>query len=167
MSDKTKHDAALPDDLHGARAAAWAEHQQRCADDEPYTDGVTAGALTERVERLRPSALSVPTVGQDYAQAVSIGEGPPSDDIGVGDEDSDAECQLSWVAVLPECDRRLFAEEMSQLLAEAAETDDLASVEQALREWRVTAETYSDPELAQRFSGPRLAHGERVPRPVA
>ena len=117
---------------------------------------MTAGALTERVEGLGRAALSVPTVGQDYAQAMSIGEGPPAD----------AECELSWVAVLPECDRRLFAEEMSQLLAEAAETDDLASVEQALREWRVTAETYSDPELAQRFSGPRLAHGERVPRPV-
>ena len=158
MTDKTKHDldGVLPDDLHAARVAAWAEHPQWCTDNEPYTDGVTAGALTERVEGLGRAALSVPTVGQDYAQAMSIGEGPPAD----------AECELSWVAVLPECDRRLFAEEMSQLLAEAAETDDLASVEQALREWRVTAETYSDPELAQRLSGPRLAHGERVPRPV-
>ena len=71
-----------------------------------------------------------------------------------------------WVDVMPECDRRLFAEEMSQLMAEAAETDDLAPVEQALREWRVTAETYSDPELAQLLTGPRVANGGRVPRPV-
>ena len=81
-------------------------------------------------------------------------------------KNDDLESGLSWVAVLPECDRRLFAEEMSQLLAEAAETDDLAAVEQALREWRVTSEIYSDPELAKRFVGPRLANGERVPRPV-
>ena len=47
----------------------------------------------------------------------------------------------------------LFAEEMSQLLAKAAETDDLAPVEQALREWRVTSETYSDPELATAIRG--------------
>ena len=65
-----------------------------------------------------------------------------------------SERELSWVAVLPECDRRLFAEEMSRLMAEAAETDDLAPVEQALREWRVTAEIYLDPELAQRLTGP-------------
>ena len=63
-------------------------------------------------------------------------------------------------------DRRLFAEEISQLMADAAETDDLAPVEQALREWRVTAEIYLDPELLKRLTGPRLAYGERVPRPV-
>ena len=80
--------------------------------------------------------------------------------------DSDAGYELSWVAALPECDRRLFAEEMSRLMAEAAETDDLGPVEQALREWRVTAEIYLDPELAKRLTEPRSAHGERVPRPV-
>jgi len=79
---------------------------------------------------------------------------------------ADIEREWPWVDVLPECDRRLFAEEMSQLLAEAAETDDLAEVEQALREWRVTSETYSDPELARRFSQPLRAHGGRVPRPA-
>ena len=67
---------------------------------------------------------------------------------------------------MPECDRRLFAEEMSQLMAEAAETDDLAPIEKALREWRVTAEVHADPLLAQRLSGPIVANGGRVPRPV-
>ena len=81
-------------------------------------------------------------------------------------QDDDLEREWPWVDVLPECDRRLFAEEMSQLLAEAAETDDLAPVEQALREWRVTSLTYSDPELARLFTGPRTANGGRVPRPV-
>ena len=51
-------------------------------------------------------------------------------------------------------------------MAEAAETDDLAPVEQALREWRATAEIYSDPELAQRLTGPLVADGERVPAPI-
>ena len=88
--------------------------------------------------------------------------GPPLAD-GASSDDGR---QLSWVAVLPECDRRLFAEEMSRLMAEAAETDDLAPVEQALREWRVTAEIYSDPELAQRLTGPLVANGERVPAPI-
>ena len=39
-------------------------------------------------------------------------------------------------------------------------------VEQALREWRVTAEVHTDPLLAQRLSGPIVANGGRVPRPV-
>ena len=66
-------------------------------------------------------------------------------DIGTGDEGDDAERELPWVADLPEGDRRLFAEEMAQLMAEAAQTDDFAEVDQALREWRVTSLTYSDP----------------------
>lgn len=41
------------DELDAARAAAWEEHQRRCASDRPYTDGVTAKELAERVEQLR------------------------------------------------------------------------------------------------------------------
>lgn len=74
--------------------------------------------------------------------------------------------ELSWVAVLPECDRRQFAEDMSRLLAEAAETDDFALVEQTLREWRVTSEVFADPELAERLSKPLIANGDRVPIPI-
>ena len=70
------------------------------------------------------------------------------------------------MAFLPECDRRLFAEELSHLLVKAADTDDLEPVEQALREWRATAETYADPVLAARFGGPLTAYGERVPKPA-
>ena len=103
---------------------------------------------------------------QDYAPDVSSHEDPLSVVDGFSGADGDVERELAWVDVMPECDRRLFAEEMSQLMAEAAETDDLAPVEQALREWRVTAETYSDPELAQLLTGPRVANGGRVPRPV-
>ena len=103
---------------------------------------------------------------QDYAPAVSSHEDPLSVADGFSGADGDVEREWPWADVLPECDRRLFAEEMSQLMAEAAETDDLAPVEQALREWRVTAETYSDPELARLLTGPRVANGGRVPRPV-
>ena len=103
---------------------------------------------------------------QDYAPAVNSHEDPLSVADGFGGADGDVEREWPWVDVLPERDRRLFAEEMSQLMAEAAETDDLAPVEQALREWRVTAEIYLDPELLKRLTGPRLAYGERVPRPV-
>ena len=101
-----------------------------------------------------------------YAPAVSSGEDPLSAADGFGCADDDVEREWPWVDVLPECDRRLFAEEMSQLMAEAAETDDFAPVEQALREWRVTAEIYLDPELTRLLTGPRVANGKRVPRPV-
>ena len=104
--------------------------------------------------------------GQDYAPAVSSHEGPPSVDGSFGDDDGDVERELPWVADLPEDDRRLFAEEMAQLLAEAAQTDNFEEVEQTLREWRATSEIYLDPELAKRLRGPRSANGERVPRPV-
>ena len=168
MTDEAKHDpdGVLPDGLHGARAAAWAEHQQRCADNEPYTDGVTVESLTERVERFAAGTAQIRHSGQDYAPTVSGHEGPCPDDDSLDGADDDVEREWPWVDVLPECDRMLFAEEMSQLLAKAAETDDLAPVEQALREWRVTSETYSDPELAQLFSKPLQAHGDHVPRPV-
>ena len=55
MTDKTTDDfdGALPADADAARSEAWAEHQRRCADNEPYADGVTVEALAERVEGLR------------------------------------------------------------------------------------------------------------------
>lgn len=46
------------DELDAARAAAWEEHQRRCASDEPYTDGVTVEELAERVEQLRRQATA-------------------------------------------------------------------------------------------------------------
>lgn len=101
----------------------------------------------------------------DCAPAVSSREGPPSVDDSIGHADRDVERELAWVDVMAECDRRLFAEEMSRLMAEAAETDDLAPVEQALREWRATAEVHADPVLSRRLSGPLVAKGPRVPRP--
>jgi len=104
--------------------------------------------------------------GQGYARTVSGREGPCPDDDSFDGAGDDFEREWPWVDVLPECDRRLFAEEMSHLLAVATETDDFAEVELTLRAWRVTSETYSDPELARLFTGPRTANGERVPRPV-
>ena len=159
-------DGALPDDLPAARAAAWEEHRRRCADNEPYTDGVTAAALAERIEGFAAGTVQIRRSGQGYARAVSSHEDPLPVAEGFDGSDGDVERELAWVDVMPECDRRMFAAEMSQLLAEAAETDDLAPVEQALREWRVTAEIYLDPDLAKRLTEPRLAYGERVPRPV-
>ena len=134
--------------------------------DEPYVGGVTAEALRERIEGFAAGPAQIRPVEQDYAPDVGSHEGPRSADDSIDGAGADIEREWPWVDVLPECDRRLFAEEMSQLLAEAAETDDLAEVEQALREWRVTSETYSDPELARRFSQPLRAHGGRVPRPA-
>ena len=168
MNDKTKQglDGAPTADLEAARAAAWEEHERRCADNEPYTDGVTVELLAERVEGLHCLHSRPAQSGQDYALAVSSDVDPRSVDSSSDEVDSDAPGELSWVDVMPECDRRLFAEEMSRLMAEAAETDDLGPVEQALHEWRVTAEIYLDPELAKRLTEPRSAHGERVPRPV-
>ena len=99
-------------------------------------------------------------------QDLSSHEDPLSASNGFGSADGAAGRALAWVDVMPERDRRLFAKEMSRLMAEAAKTDDLAPVERALREWRVTSEIYLDPELAKRLSGPRVANGPRVPRPT-
>lgn len=66
MTDETKHDpdGVLPDGPPGARAAAWAEHQQRCTDNEPYTDGVMVESLTERVERFAAGTAQIGTRGR-------------------------------------------------------------------------------------------------------
>ncbi|MCY4620360.1 MAG: DUF6247 family protein [bacterium] len=159
-------DGVLTGDPRAARAEAWAEHQRRCTDNEPYTDGVTAEALTERIEGFAAGTARIRHAEHDYAPAVSGEERrPPAVDC-FYDEGSEIPHELPWMADLPECDRRLFAEEMSQLMAEAAETDDLAPVQQALREWRATAEVHADPELSQRLSGPIVANGPRVPKPA-
>ena len=52
--------ARLVDDLAAARDAAWEEHQRRCADNEPYTDGVTPDELAERTAQLRREAAGEP-----------------------------------------------------------------------------------------------------------
>ena len=44
---------ASADELDAARAAAWEEHQRRCASNEPYTDGVTREELAQRIDQLR------------------------------------------------------------------------------------------------------------------
>ena len=132
----------------------------------PTADGVTAAALAERIEGFAAGTVQIRRSGQGYAPAVSSHEDSLSADVGLDGEDDDVERELAWVDVLPECDRRLFAEEMSQLLAEAAETDDFAEVQQTLREWRVTSEIYLDPELLKRLTEPLTANGDRVPRPV-
>lgn len=159
-------DGALSEDLHAARAAAWEEHRRRCADNEPYADGVTPAALAKRIEGFAAGTVQIRRSGQGYAPAVSSHEDSLSADVGLDGEDDDVEPELAWVDVLPERDRRLFAEEMSQLLAEAAKTDDFAEVQQTLREWRVTSEIYLDPELLKRLTEPLTANGDRVPRPV-
>ena len=103
-------DGVLPVGLEAARARAWAEHQRRCGDNEPYTDGVTVEALIERVEGQHRTHSRLRQSRQDYAFAVSSDEGPPLAD----GASSDGGRELSWVAVLPERDRRLFAEELSR-----------------------------------------------------
>ena len=70
-----------------------------------------------------------------------------------------------WVKYLPDEERRLFAEELTQELLAAAAVGSLASVAQFLREWQSTAEIYADPALLRRLSGPtEISHGGRVPR---
>ena len=101
MTDETMHDrdGVLSVDLDTARAAAWAEHERRCDDNEPYTGGVTVGELVERVEGLRHRHSRVRQSGEDHALAVSSGEGPPSVDGSLDDADSAVGRELSWVAV--------------------------------------------------------------------
>lgn len=48
----------LADDLAAARADAWQEHLRRCADSDPYTDGVTTEQLSDRIEQLRQEAAT-------------------------------------------------------------------------------------------------------------
>ena len=46
----------VTDDLTEARSAAWEEHLRRCEDNDPYTEGVTADQLAERIAQLRQEA---------------------------------------------------------------------------------------------------------------
>lgn len=56
-NDTVKTATARPvDDLAAARDDAWEEHQKRCADNEPYTGGVTLDELAERTAQLRQEA---------------------------------------------------------------------------------------------------------------
>jgi len=131
---------------------------------EPYTVGVAVDAV-ESTDDLRPSALSVPTVGQDHNRAVSGSEDPPPSTAALATRTAIANGNwLGWMSC-PSATGGCSLRRCSRLMAEAAATDDLAPVEQALREWRVAAKICLDPELARHLSGPRVANGPRAPRP--
>ncbi len=49
----TAEEAADLPEVLDARAAAWAEHQQRCAENRPYTDLETTEDLRRRIDKLR------------------------------------------------------------------------------------------------------------------
>jgi len=88
-------------------------------------EGDASGRCSHRVNHAHP--------GQGYARIVSGREGPPPVEDGFDGADAGVERESAWLDVPPECDRRLFAEEMSQLLAEAAETDDFADCHRGAR----------------------------------
>ena len=59
-----------------------------------------------------------------------------------------------WVEFLPMAEREVFAEELARTMVAASSVDSYAPFAQLVREWRATAETCADPELAQRLAAP-------------
>ena len=74
--------------------------------------------------------------------------------------------ELAWLTWLPaEARPECLGDLLDQLLA-GAETGLLVPFARALREWKSTAEIYSDPELARRLRGPfDTSAAVDVPRP--
>lgn len=74
--------------------------------------------------------------------------------------------ELPWLVWLPaEARFECVAELLDHLLA-GADTGLLLPFARALREWKSTAEVYSDPELAHRLRGPFTTHeAVDAPRP--
>lgn len=74
--------------------------------------------------------------------------------------------ELPWLAWLPAEGRAECVSELLDHLLAGAETGLLLPFARALREWKSTAEVYSDPELARRLRGPFSTEGaEDLPRP--
>lgn len=73
--------------------------------------------------------------------------------------------ELPWMSWLPEDDRELATRELLAELMAGASTGLLDSFARAVKEWRETAEIWSDPELARRLRGPFPGDGPEVSRP--
>jgi len=68
---------------------------------------------------------------------------------------------------LPKADRKLFVEELTRTLVDAAAVENYSPVALLLREWSATAEVHADPALARRLRGPIEAAGEPVTAPAS
>jgi len=74
--------------------------------------------------------------------------------------------ELPWLVWLPVEARFECVSELLDHLLAGAETGLLLPFARALREWKSTAEVYSDPELARRLRGPFTTEDATdVPRP--
>jgi PHD/YefM family antitoxin component YafN of YafNO toxin-antitoxin module len=74
--------------------------------------------------------------------------------------------ELPWLKWLPAEARPECVTELLDDLLAGADTGLLVPFARALREWKSTAEIYSDPELARRLRGPfDVSEAAEVPRP--
>ena len=69
---------------------------------------------------------------------------------------------FAWSEFLPPKDRRAFLDEFSRTLIASAEMDTYAYLAQVVREWRATAEIYTQPGLAKRLRQPIKATESRA-----
>ena len=74
---------------------------------------------------------------------------------------------FAWSEFLPPKDRRAFLDEFSRTLIASAEMDTYAHLSQVVREWRVTAEIYTQPGLAKRLRQPvKATEGRAIAAPA-
>ena len=73
---------------------------------------------------------------------------------------------FAWMTLLPEPDRVLFVDQLTQTLLAAASVDNYWPVAQLLREWKATAEIHADPALARDLREPIDATGDPVSTPA-
>jgi hypothetical protein len=73
-----------------------------------------------------------------------------------------------WAIFLPAAERRLFEVDVLETLRGCAALGRFTAFEDLVDSWRVTAEIWSDPDLARRLMAPiERPHGGAVPAPEA
>lgn len=73
--------------------------------------------------------------------------------------------EFAWAAVLDEADLVEFVADLTDSLAVSLASRDLASVDETIRAWRLTAELYADVDARSRISS-SLADFVDVPEPA-
>lgn len=113
--------------------------------------------------RLCPDEREVARLGAFEAFARMLRNLAVHSPIALGDALSDA---YPWVRYLPDIEREIFAQELTQELLAAVSVGVFEPVALLVDAWRATAEVYTDPELLRRLSEPiEVTHGGPIPYP--
>ncbi|MFB7877382.1 hypothetical protein ACFC06_19205 [Nocardia sp. NPDC056064] len=73
--------------------------------------------------------------------------------------------EFPWIDLLPKTEQVLFVKEFARAFQASAELGEWSLLHRTVRDWRTTAQIYTDPRLVEQLSEPIDTDFGRVPEP--